>query len=50
MLIITRWYQDPKNKAEVQRTFDLVHEMVTTGKVFGDDSKTPPKGRKGSHR
>jgi nitrogen fixation NifU-like protein len=28
-----------KNKAEVQKTFDQVHEMVTTGRVLGDVGK-----------
>ena len=28
-----------KTKAEVQQMFDLVHEMVTTGKVNGDMGK-----------
>ncbi len=28
-----------KTKAEVQNTFDLVHEMVTTGEVKGDVGK-----------
>ncbi len=28
-----------KTKAEVQKTFDLVHEMVTTGEVKGDVGK-----------
>ena len=28
-----------KNKADVQKTFDQVHEMVTTGKVNGDVGK-----------
>jgi nitrogen fixation NifU-like protein len=28
-----------KTRAEVQQTFDLVHEMVTTGKVGGDVGK-----------
>ena len=28
-----------KNKAEVQKTFDLVHEMVTTGKVNDEVGK-----------